>query len=119
VAKVLAERGATVVVASRDKSKVAAAVREIGPNARGELVDLSSFASIDSFVARARAAYPRVDVLINNAAVFMPPHAKTTEGFEITLGVNAVGTAHLTNGLLPLVAASPIGRIVNLSSSSG
>ena len=94
-------------------------MQELGPNARGEVVDLSSFASIDDFAARARAAYPRVDVLINNAAVFLPPHSKTLEGFEVTLGVNTIGTAYLTNALLPLVAASPNGHIVNVSSNAG
>lgn len=118
-AKVLTQKGATVIVASRDARKVAAAVRELGPNARGEVVDLASFASIDAFAARVRAAYPRVDVLINNAGVFLPPHVKTPEGFEVTLGVNTIGTARLTNLLLPLIAASPEGRIVSLSSSMG
>ena len=118
-AKALTQKGATVIVASRDARKVAAAVRELGPNARGEVVDLASFASIDAFAARVRAAYPRVDVLINNAGVFLPPHVKTPEGFEVTLGVNTIGTAHLTNLLLPLIAASPEGRIVSLSSSMG
>lgn len=119
VAKVLTERGATVVVASRDQKKVADAVRALGPNARGEIVDLASFASIDAFVARIRSAYPRIDVLVNNAGVFLPPHSKTPEGFETTLGINTIGTAHLTNGLVPLVAQSPTGRIVNLSSDAG
>lgn len=113
------DKGATVVVASRDPKKVADAVRELGPNARGEVVDLASFASIDAFVTRARSAYPRIDVLVNNAGVFLPPHTKTPEGFEATLGINAIGTAHLTNGLLPLVARSPVGRVVNLSSDTG
>ena len=40
-------------------------------------------------------------------------------GFEATLGINTIGTVHLTNSLLPLVARSPTGRIVNLSSDAG
>lgn len=50
------------------------------------------------------------------SAVASPPFCKTAEGFEVTLGTNAVGTALLTHLLLPAVIASPVGRIVVLSS---
>lgn len=80
IAKSLTQKGATVIVASRNAAKVTAAVEQLGHNARAETVDLASFTSIDAFVSRIRLAYPRIDALINNAGVFIPPHGKTQEG---------------------------------------
>ena len=72
-----------VIVAGRDAGRVAAAAQALGPSAVGEVVDVSSPASIDAFVARCNNAYPQIDILINNAGVFIPPHSKTAEGFEV------------------------------------
>jgi NAD(P)-dependent dehydrogenase (short-subunit alcohol dehydrogenase family) len=116
-ARVFVEKGAKVIVAGRDSIKVAAAVAQLGDSATGEIVDLASLASIDEFVAKVRREHTVIDVLVDNAGVFIPPHCKTVDGFEVTLGTNVIGTAHLTNGLLSLVAASPTGRIVVLSSA--
>ncbi len=54
--------------------------------------------------------------MISNAGISAVPHSKSAEGFEITIGTNAIGTAYLTNQLLPLVINSPSGRIVIVSS---
>ena len=45
-----------------------------------------------------------------------PPHSKTVEGFEVTLGTNVIGSAHLANQLLSTILKSDDGRIVFLSS---
>jgi NAD(P)-dependent dehydrogenase (short-subunit alcohol dehydrogenase family) len=108
-----------VVVAGRNAARVAAAAAKLGPRAAAEVVDQASFASIDAFAARVRAAYPVIDVLFNNAGVANPPHELTPEGFQVTLGTNAIGCAYLTYGVLPCVVASPTGRIVNTSSWYG
>jgi NAD(P)-dependent dehydrogenase (short-subunit alcohol dehydrogenase family) len=101
-----------VIVAGRDGGRCRAAAAELGPSAVAEVMDVSSLASIDAFVARTRTSYPVIDVLVNNAGVVLTPHAKTAEGFEVTLATNAIGLAHLTNQLAPSVAASPTGRVV-------
>jgi NAD(P)-dependent dehydrogenase (short-subunit alcohol dehydrogenase family) len=106
------QKAARVIVAGRDAARTAAAAAALGPTAVAEVVDLSSLASIDAFIARARASYPVIDVLVNNAGIVRTPHAKTAEGFEITLATNLIGLAHLTNSLVPNVSASPTGRIV-------
>jgi len=112
---VLAE-ASRVIVAGRSAQRVAAAVTKLGERAVGEVVDQASFASIDAFTARARAAYPVIDVLFDNAGIANPPHGLTPEGFQATLGTNVLGCAYLTYGLLPQVAASRSGRIVVTSS---
>ena len=94
-------------------------MKSLGERCSGQVVDLSSFASIRAFADRVKATLPRLDILVDNAGVFLPQHSKTAEGFEVTLGTNAIGTALLTNLLLlPLVAASPTGRVVVLSSDA-
>jgi NAD(P)-dependent dehydrogenase (short-subunit alcohol dehydrogenase family) len=105
-----------VIVAGRDAGRCRAAAANLGPTAVAEVVDVSSLASIDAFVERARTAYPVIDVLVDNAAVMVTPHAKTAEGFEVTLATNTIGLAHLTNSLIPNVSASRTGRIVIISS---
>ena len=107
---------ARVIVAGRSAERIDAAVAKLGPRAVGEVVDQASFASIDSFIARARKAYPVIDVLFDNAGIANPPHAFTPEGFQTTLGTNTIGCAYLTYGLLPQIIASPTGRIVITSS---
>lgn len=77
----------------------------------------ASFSTTDRRLGRAPPSHCQViDVLIANAGVINSPHSKTPEGFEVTFGTNVIGCAHLTYGLLPLVSASPTGRIVILSS---
>lgn len=111
------QRAARVIIVGRDAARVGAAAAALGPTAVGEVADVSSLASVDAFVARATATYPRIDILVCNAGTFVPPHSKTPEGFEVTLGTNVIGCAALTYGLLPLVVASPSARIIVLSSA--
>lgn len=107
---------ARVIVAGRSAERVGAAVAQLGGCAVGEVVDQASLASIDAFVARVAKAHPSIDVLFNNAGVANPPHGFTPDGFQTTLGTNAIGCAYLTYRLLPLVAASRTGRIIVTSS---
>ena len=78
-------------------------------NIIGLTVDLSSFSSIKDFSEQVEKICDRIDILIDNAGVFIPPHKKTSEGFEITIGTNAIGTTYLTSLLLPLINKSPKG----------
>jgi NAD(P)-dependent dehydrogenase (short-subunit alcohol dehydrogenase family) len=118
--KALASKGATVIIASRNRERVGEAVAKVKllqPDAKveGMVLDVSSFSSIDGFVAEVRSRYGKVDILINNAGIGMNPFVKTEQGFEPTLGTNVMGTAYLTNSLLPLISASSAGRVVFLS----
>jgi NAD(P)-dependent dehydrogenase (short-subunit alcohol dehydrogenase family) len=65
--------------------------------------------------ARARA---RLDLLINNAGVMVPPESTTQQGFELQFGVNHLGHFALTGLLLPLVRATPSARVVTVSSQA-
>eukprot|EP01035_Chromulina_nebulosa_P026246 gene26246-34336_t len=124
--KVLALKGAHVIIASRNEAKVNKAAEDIKkyveengkptPKISTYILDLSSFASIKSFATEIKSKFDHIDVLINNAGIFLNPYSKTEQGFEVTLGTNGLGTAYLTNLLLPLVIKSTEGRILILSS---
>jgi NAD(P)-dependent dehydrogenase (short-subunit alcohol dehydrogenase family) len=119
--KVLAQRGATIVMACRTVEKaeaVAAPIRTAAPQATLKVMalDLSSLESVARFSAALAARQPRVDVLMNNAGVMALPYRKTADGFEMQFGTNHLGHYALTAKVLPLLEASGRARVVTVSS---
>lgn len=120
--KVLAEKGAEIVMAARniEKGKKALAeVKQVAPRAKVSLMqlDLADLDSVAQFAEEFKAKYQQLDVLINNAGVMMPNERLTTkQGFEIQFGTNHMGHFVLTQQLLPLLEKTPNARIVTLSS---
>ena len=114
-ARVLAARGARVLLGCRDRARAEAAMARIREETRG--VDLAYLpldqADLDSIRAAAAlaGAEPRIDALINNAGVMIPPLTRTRQGFELQFGVNHLGCFALTALLLPKLAESA-GRAV-------
>ena len=117
----LAKMNATVVMVVRNGER--------GEKARAEIVretenggvqmmicDLSSMDSIRRFAKEFKDAYPRLDVLINNAGGFFAKHQITVDGFERTVAVNYLAPFLLTHELLPLLKSSAPSRIVNVGS---
>jgi NAD(P)-dependent dehydrogenase (short-subunit alcohol dehydrogenase family) len=96
-ARVLADRGAHVVLAVRNTEKGEAAAREIGGNVSVRQLDLASLASIRAFAA---AWNEPINDLILNAGVMVPPQSKTEDGFELQFGTNHLGHFALTGLLL-------------------
>ena len=120
-ARVLAAKNATVVMAVRNTAKgegVAEAIREQFPEATVTVreLNLSSLESVRQFAGSFVANYDRLDVLVNNAGVMMPPYSKTEDGFEIQMGTNHLGHFALTGLLMPLLEQTEGSRIVNVSS---
>ncbi|WP_127143103.1 SDR family oxidoreductase [Pelagibacterium montanilacus] len=118
----LARAGCEVVIAGRnpDKGRAAVAhVRERVPTAtiRFEPLDLASLASVDDFAQRLSAQTDRLDLLINNAGVMVPPERQeTAEGFELQLGTNHLGHFALTAHLMALLRKGQNPRVISLSS---
>lgn len=69
-----------------------------------------------NFAACILGDYERLDLLVNNAGVMMPPKELTVDGFESQFAVNYLGHFLLTRLLLPLLDKTPSARIVTLSS---
>lgn len=123
-AKALALKGATVVVASRSRTRgdqAVAAMREAAPNAAVELMllDLANLGSVRDFVAAFVDRFDRLDLLLNNAGVMMPrQREETADGFELQFGTNHLGHFALTVRLLELLVATEGSRVVTVSSSA-
>jgi NAD(P)-dependent dehydrogenase (short-subunit alcohol dehydrogenase family) len=120
-ARVLAEKGATVVMACRNLEKAnpkADEIRRAHPGANVEVMrlDLSDLDSVRQFAEAFRAKHSRLDLLINNAGIMVPPYGKTAQGFETQFGVNHLGHFALTGSLLDLIVDTPGSRIVTVSS---
>ncbi len=133
--KVLAAKGAHIVMAVRNPAKAELAAAEIrralyrkesravGPPACGlevtqSALDLADLASVRRFADAFLATHERLDILINNAGVMAIPRRVTADGFEMQLGTNHLGPFALTGLLLPLILATPQARIVTVSSSA-
>jgi NAD(P)-dependent dehydrogenase (short-subunit alcohol dehydrogenase family) len=120
-ARVLAARGATVVMACRDTAKAdaaAARIRQLSPGATVAVqkLDLGSLASVREAAAAIGETYPRIDLLINNAGVMYPPLERTAEGFELQFGTNHLGHFALTGLLLPNLLPVDGSRVVVVAS---
>lgn len=118
--RVLAARGARVLLACRDKAKAEIAMAQIrqatpGANLAFLPLDQADLASVRT-AAELAANEPRIDVLVNNAGVMTPPLMRTKEGFELQFGVNHLGTFALTCLLLPKLAETKGARVVVTSS---
>jgi NAD(P)-dependent dehydrogenase (short-subunit alcohol dehydrogenase family) len=120
-ARVLAARGAAVVLACRSEPRALAAKERIlarKPPGSVDTVplDLASLASVESAAAVLLARDEPIDLLINNAGVMDTPYSRTVDGFERQLGTNHLGHYAFTGRLLPKLLAAPGSRIVNVSS---
>lgn len=121
-AKALAAGGARVVIASRNPEKGREAIREIQQSAPDatvtfEELDLGDLASVRALAKRLEHSLPKLDGLINNAAIMEPPARETTaDGFESQFAVNYLGHFALTAEVLPLLRKSDAPRVVTLSS---
>ncbi|MFF2082408.1 oxidoreductase [Nocardia sp. NPDC058176] len=121
MAAALAAKGAHVVLAVRnlDKGKAAAdRIISMAPNATVALqqLDLGSLAGIRAAAAEIKSAYPRIDLLINNAGVMYTSKQTTSDGFELQFGTNHLGHFALTGLLLDALLPVPDSRVVTVSS---
>ncbi|MEQ8675564.1 MAG: SDR family NAD(P)-dependent oxidoreductase [Aggregatilineales bacterium] len=122
-ARALAQKGATVIMACRNLAKATPAADEIKAlKPKGAVVvmqlDLSDLESVHAFAEAFQAQYDRLDLLINNAGVMVPPYGKTKQGFEQQFGVNHLAHFVLTALLIDLLNATPNARVVTVSSGA-
>lgn len=122
ITRVLAARGARVVMACRSKpnaDEAIARIRALIPSADLEFLAYDQ-GDLDSIHAAAEklSAGPTVDVLINNAGVMEFKHSRTRQGFEQHFGINHLGSFAFTSLLLPKLAEAPAPRVVITGSAS-
>jgi NAD(P)-dependent dehydrogenase (short-subunit alcohol dehydrogenase family) len=120
-ARVLASRGASVVIACRNTEKGAAArdaILALAPGADVTVasLDLASLASVASFAEDELARGEPLHALVCNAGLMAVPQAKTADGFEMQMGTNHLGHFALAARLMPRLRATPGSRVVVVSS---
>ncbi|MCB9006739.1 MAG: SDR family oxidoreductase [Ardenticatenaceae bacterium] len=117
----LAQRGATVVMVCRSRERGETAQQEIADRSGSQdlhllMADLASQAEIRQVAQAILSQFPRVDVLINNAAVIPLRRSVSVDGLELQLAVNHLAPFLLTNLLLERLKTSAPSRIINVSS---
>lgn len=118
----LARHGAHVIMAVRNEAKGRQAIADLKaeqPDANLEMrrLDLADLDSVREFADRVHADGVRVDVLVNNAGVMMPPLTLSPQGHEIQFAANHLGHFALTGLLLDILQAGNDPRVVTVSSS--
>lgn len=120
-ATALAKEGANVIMVCRDLVRGAAALDDVqaaAPHSKIDLLiaDLSVPSSVRAMVASFYQKYERVEVLINNAAVYKAQHTLTADGLELMFATNHLGHFLLTNLLLDRF--KPGARIIHVTAPS-
>lgn len=117
-ARVLALRGAEVLVTGRSVDKVAAAVRGLPGRFQPLALELTDFDSVRRCADAVAAAVPRLDGVVCNAGIMELPRLEQVRGLEKQFVTNHLGHFVLVNRLLGRVQAAPQGRVVVVSSGS-
>jgi NAD(P)-dependent dehydrogenase (short-subunit alcohol dehydrogenase family) len=120
-AAVLADKGASVILAVRDVDKGTDAVERIttgNPRAHVTVqrLDLSSLASVREAASQLKESTPHIDLLVNNAGVMFTPEGVTDDGIEVQFGTNHLGHFALTGLLLEAMLPIHGSRVVTVSS---
>lgn len=122
-AKQLIERGAKVILSSRDLARAQSAARMLGPSASSIAFDLSDEATIHRAVKEISEQVGHLDVLVNNAATLLDHYEEllslTAEVFRETLETNIIGTLRVIQTFVPLLEKTAASRIINVSSGAG
>jgi retinol dehydrogenase 12 len=118
----LAKKGFAVVIAARNASKAEALIHEIEASTGNTscdyiVADLTSLEQVRQLAQTFRRRHSALDVLINNAGVFLSARTATEDGYETMFQVNYLAPFILTHHLLDVLRQSEQGRIINLSSS--
>ncbi len=103
-ARRLVDAGERVVLVGRNPAKTEAVAAEL--DCPFHLADFASLAQVRELAAQLKAAYPRIDVLANNAGGIMSARSVTEDGFELTFQVNHLAGFLLTTLLLDRLVAA-------------
>jgi NAD(P)-dependent dehydrogenase (short-subunit alcohol dehydrogenase family) len=125
-AKAFAAAGAVAVIAERNEKTAAAVSAEImkaGGKALAVEADIADPASIEEMVGIVEDDYGRIDILVNNAAIFSTLQMRPFEQIPLdewsdVLKVNITGQMLCARAVLPAMRRSKWGRIINMSSGA-
>lgn len=117
----LVKKSVKVIMACRNLEKAEKAKNDIlfrVPSARLEIIhlDLMDLSSVRKFAEEFKSRYQKLNILVNNAGIMVPPFSKTVDGFESQMGVNYFSHFLLTNLLFDELDKTLNSRVVCLSS---
>jgi len=120
ISRQLASHGAQVIMASRNLHRTQTAaqaieVRHPGVQVEAHQLDLADLASVKIFSSMFLEKFPKLDILVNNAAVSGGPRRVTLDGFEANFQINYLSHFALTGLLLPALMKTA-SRVVSVSS---
>lgn len=122
-ARQLAAAGHQVFLSARDLDAATAAAAQLPGQVEPLLLDVTQPAILQAAVSKLTDRLPHLDLLINNAGLYPVgdenPVTVSADAMEQTLLANVAGPHRLIQALVPLLAAAPAGRIVNVSSGLG
>ncbi|MFP2958014.1 SDR family oxidoreductase [Myxococcus sp. 1LA] len=123
-ARLLAKRGARVVLGARRTERLetlVAGIRAEGGSARYRKLDVTKRDDMESFMGFARAEHGRIDVIINNAGVMPLSNLEElkVDEWDRMIDVNIRGVLHGIAAGLPIMKAQRSGQFVNVSSIGG
>jgi NAD(P)-dependent dehydrogenase (short-subunit alcohol dehydrogenase family) len=124
-AKALAAEGAKVCIADiRPFDAVVSAIKAAGGEAIGQNCDVADAAQVAAMVKATIDAFGRVDVLVNNAAVFARlPNVKhfehlSRDEWDLAFNVNVRGVFECTKAVLPQMRKQGSGKVINVASGT-
>ena len=122
IVKRLAEEGAAIAIVDRDYDKAAALARELGAPAVALHADVSCAESVSEMAVKLFGAFPRLDVLVNNAGIGQRPtplEELSVDLFEELFAVNARSVFLTARAFVPSMKRAGGGAILNVASTGG
>ncbi len=124
IAEVFADAGADILGQGRDAARLAetgALVTAKGRRFTAIAGDLADAGEVQDIAARALAAAPRIDILVNSAGIALtgPATSYSLADWQRTLAVNLTAPFLLAQALLPGMMERRMGKIINISSQTG
>lgn len=119
----LIHMGAHIIIHGRDENKVHKVIKELKNLNKTSLIDyyiadFSSLAEVIKLSEHIHKDYKKIDILINNAGVYLATYQKSRDGYEMTFAICHLAHFLLTLSLLDLILCARKGRIITVSSLS-
>lgn len=120
IARVMAEKGATVVLADLNE-RVFEVAKDIGNGALAYIADISDYGQVQKVADEVLKKLGRVDILVNNAGIARRIRVEEMDDelFNLHYRINVIGTWNCTKAFLPQMMKNKYGRIVNMASVTG
>lgn len=120
IARLFANEGANVVLLARGQERLDELAGDLGDRAVGIATDVGNAASVRAAFAAIESRFGRLDILINNAAVYRPCPFELLSDEEIAAQVttNMLGPIYTARAAIPLMRSAGGGEIVNTSSEA-